>query len=1761
MADALNNPAFWSDAKEVMTDRDFWADAKVVDAPHNTVFHEDTGRVIALPQTLNAKESEFLIKRDADQVKNFFAMEDVGPAEALGKGVSNFFMSMPQIGGALAKEQGELSKIDRSKDRLAEFAGFGMSGKLMKIFQIQKDMFVRALGSDKVIEKSQALIDRNKAYVAKNGWERPEQGGLSGAMYDLGQGASSLITAIGMAALTRSPETAGIFFGAMQKSQIYEEARAAGKTPEEAANISTLAGMAEGGLEFVGVDVLLKTLKGNKAVSRFVKGFAIEVMQEGSQATAEEAITQLSGTRKKELAQTIEDILYQAALGGIIGGHASLVLGRNTEEKAKEAGLPPDVAKKLGDYVVDNVAGANENLEEFIDRELAPIAQDEQSAAQFIKLMQKFGNNEELVNPEQLKPSDRKVFDQYIEMFNTAKFDAKGVAAVEQVFHRQLKDAGVPDDVAVAAAKIMGARADAASRALGVTPEEWLTSKGVIVRTEKEKTELVRILEHLRGEKKIAAGAKRPKQPILSWMKRAGGVRSGSKFANELNFMGVNQKTNIGLFKNLDVMRSDQAKGDFDNISPETFEFETGIKPEIDDAGYVDRDWLLETIRSETFNAPEIDASDAYIEDVIRELDEREIDVNEHSVDEIVKMLSQPRDETPFYQADLLNTETDAFKKWFGDSKVVDENGDPLVVYHGTNTTFEEFSKSRLGGSTKSNSAFEGFFFVDNKEVAQGYGELANTQKVQELIEQSQAAERIGEFDLADQLMREAENLEQTMDIKEGVQVIPVYLSIQNPKIIDADGAGFMDLEESLTDTLKSAKKEGHDGVIIKNFRDNAGYGQDTLADHYVTFEQGQIKSVDNRGTFDPNDPRILFQEGVPTLEKIRAAWDEMGIDGIISEKSGVVTLNKIIIGKDKRNQGIGTKAMKMLTDYADKTGQTIVLSPAPDFGGSKIRLVKFYKNLDFVENKGRNKDFRYRETMLRRPQGGSNKLLQDNARGSITFTEEGAIIDLFKTANPSTLFHELGHLFLRDMRDVAKATKRPRARHDYKVIKDWLGAKGDRLTRAQEEKFARGFEQYLREGKAPKPALQEIFDRFKAWLENIYKSAQDLNVEISDEVREVFDRMLGGDFAEASTLAQERFERDRAKDYEIVANQPDEGTLARDTGDIFKDFGDVIGDAMTPISTRLGKINQELKHAVRKFIFNTQLHVREDQLAIKPFVAGVSKKFSEGDYRVLDLALKNRDTEKVDFLMEKYGLTEEYAKMRELLDGFYIQAQDAGMDLGYIDDYFPRSVRRGMVGEYLAAIRNQKIWSDIKIAMAKADPDSKFTPEEKAEFVNSYLRGYRQSVITMAASGHTKERSVIYVTPEMNKYYEDSMQTLINYVQGMRHGIEERKFFGKAADDAEDSIGAFVLDLVERGKIEPQEEAELRRLLKAVVEPSGPGKALGWARDAAYIYTMGSPISAITQIQDLAFSMYKNGYWRTAGSVTKFLTGRSILTKEDLGIERVLEEFSDKTRSSNAVRNIFRATGLTFMDNLGKQTFIDAAYSRVMKEARKGKPEFKEYMQQIFGDRADQVQKDLLAGEMTDEVKYILFSELSDFQPISIAEMPIGYAAGGNWRVLYMLKSYTVKMFDIYRREAYDHIGSGDPKRIVKGFTNLTSLAIALMLMGLPTDALKDFLLGRKTPIEDMVMNNILRLFGISKYQIYKGKQDGYARTAAMTLLPPFFSITDDLVLDAKKIATGKIKPEDAQALSHVPLVGKFYYWWWGGGEAKKSGSSTSRP
>lgn len=153
------------------------------------------------------------------------------------------------------------------------------------------------------------------------------------------------------------------------------------------------------------------------------------------------------------------------------------------------------------------------------------------------------------------------------------------------------------------------------------------------------------------------------------------------------------------------------------------------------------------------------------------------------------------------------------------------------------------------------------------------------------------------------------------------------------------------------------------------------------------------------------------------------------------------------------------------------------------------------------------------RELFQQTPEQGA-AAQEASPRGVISLLPQESIIQLTKASDLTTFLHESGHLFLEmEGRLFNHANATDDIKRDGKVILDFLGAESfDAITTEQHESFARGFEKYLGEGKAPSVELQSTFRRFAAWIKQVYRSLSRLNVELTDDMRQVFDRMLATD-------------------------------------------------------------------------------------------------------------------------------------------------------------------------------------------------------------------------------------------------------------------------------------------------------------------------------------------------------------------------------------------------------------------------------------------------------------------------------------------------------------------------------------------------------------------------------------------------------------------------------------------------------------------------
>ena len=178
----------------------------------------------------------------------------------------------------------------------------------------------------------------------------------------------------------------------------------------------------------------------------------------------------------------------------------------------------------------------------------------------------------------------------------------------------------------------------------------------------------------------------------------------------------------------------------------------------------------------------------------------------------------------------------------------------------------------------------------------------------------------------------------------------------------------------------------------------------------------------------------------------------------------------------------------------------------------------------------------------------------EQTAKAQIQFDRTGkAVLRALKDPDVSSAIHEFAHILRRDAYRDGGVTEAEQL-----ALEKWAGVKDGKWTVPAEEKFARAFERYVREGKAPTKELRGLFQRLKNMLVKVYETVAGsaIDVEISPEVREVFDNLLGkraGDErarrAAAEEAAQEALVRQRD---ELLSIMPDDPRL-----DVFDDLYD----------------------------------------------------------------------------------------------------------------------------------------------------------------------------------------------------------------------------------------------------------------------------------------------------------------------------------------------------------------------------------------------------------------------------------------------------------------------------------------------------------------------------------------------------------------------------------------------------------------------------
>lgn len=226
------------------------------------------------------------------------------------------------------------------------------------------------------------------------------------------------------------------------------------------------------------------------------------------------------------------------------------------------------------------------------------------------------------------------------------------------------------------------------------------------------------------------------------------------------------------------------------------------------------------------------------------------------------------------------------------------------------------------------------------------------------------------------------------------------------------------------------------------------------------------------------------------------------------------------------------------------------------------------------------------RERVTNSAQDRVKQYFQEGSNYQGSYDRNANVIELFDGANESTVIHEGAHMFLSMLENMSQMSEENVATYfngdtakaraalksmqgDLFTIRSWSAfseehlaeykgtilekeftqyandiqaGKAGAMERWMQERFARGFEKYLMDGSAPTKEMQGVFRRFKKWLTDIYKTAKNLgNVELTPEIKDIFDRMISTEAEINAWAAQRKLE---AIDKTVNVNQSELGNL-----------------------------------------------------------------------------------------------------------------------------------------------------------------------------------------------------------------------------------------------------------------------------------------------------------------------------------------------------------------------------------------------------------------------------------------------------------------------------------------------------------------------------------------------------------------------------------------------------------------------------------------
>jgi len=665
------------------------------------------------------------------------------------------------------------------------------------------------------------------------------------------------------------------------------------------------------------------------------------------------------------------------------------------------------------------------------------------------------------------------------------------------------------------------------------------------------------------------------------------------------------------------------------------------------------------------------------------------------------------------------------------------------------------------------------------------------------------------------------------------------------------------------------------------------------------------------------------------------------------------------------------------------------------------------------------------------------------------------------------------------------------------------------------------------------------------------------------------------------------------------MANNMERNAFAGPTNaeKIKEDAKGIISNMLEPLSRKLKKIDVSLARVFRDHDMQVAVKTREYMDKVTPFLRSVTprlKNSPELQRKFKQYLLNGEYTKISDEILPSIKAPEAIFKqmsdMRSTLDELRDYARErGGIDVGYIASYFPRQIKdykkfRKALDEKLGNTQTKNQIDQALDEYAKKhgyDNADLIPPEEAGEVVSRVLRGYPVQPGQMPANA--KMRKIEEVNEEFLDAYADPGDALTQYVERMVQATERRNFLfrkpnvsqevgfqgsrdrtggdlGMSMDMDDGVVGAVARRLGTENNLSADDVDALRKIIKARFSGQSVSNAAQVVKNANYIATMGNFGSAITQLGDLAYSIHFNGFGETFRSLFNRKDNYDFVKHFGLS-DHNIDTITTTGGLSKALDKVFTVTGLKKLDQLSKNTTMNASWKKYKAQAMKNSKQLQDELTPVFGaERAGQMVKELRESNpgsknLPKGVEELIWYKFLDLNPASLTEMPLYYNAAGNMRIAYMLKSFTIKQFDVFREAAGKDIAEaklkmqkgdkqGAARSAAQGIYKLTSLGLIFGAANASTDVIKDTMYGRPTDMDDLLADNALKLLGINRYLAYKARREGVGKAVMEMALPPM-TVIDRLGKDLDNLFQGK--DYKGNMLQGTPL--DIIYWQYLGG------------